>query len=158
MVPSRPPPFLIFRGAKISDHFPDILVTTKHTYEIEYKYTYTCTNPLCGLDFGRQRKLDLTRLACGACKSRLEQTKPVLKVGKENKVNPFGMFVKEKFAVVKKDNPGMKHKDIMGILASMYREKEAGGGDKKEVEYVVIEESDDEIGGAATALEDLDLQ
>lgn len=71
-------------------------------------------------------------------------------------MNPFGMFVKEKFAVVKKDNPGMKHKDIMGILASMYREKEAG--DKKEVEYVIIEESDDEIGEAATALEDLDLQ
>ena len=156
LLPSSP---LDVRGLNISNQFPDILVTTKHTYEIEYKYTFTCTNPLCGLDFGRQRKLDLSRLACGACKSRLEQTKPVPRAGKgkENKANPFAEFVKRNFAGVKKENPGMKHKEIMGVLGKMYREEKDGGrGELKEV--IVIEESEDEIGEVATALEDLDLQ
>jgi len=50
----------------------------------------------------------------------------------------------------------MKHKEIMGILARMYREEKGGG--RKEVEYIVIQESDDDIGDVQTALEDLDLQ
>lgn len=95
-------------------------------------------------------------MACGACKSRLEQTKPVPRAGKENKANPFGMFVKDNFAQVKRENPMMKHKEIMGILARMYREEKGGG--RKEVEYIVIQESDDDIGDVQTALEDLDLQ
>src|SRR5579859_3594227 len=65
------------RGARITKCFPDIQVTTKHTYEIEYKYMYTCSNASCGLDFGRQRKLDVTGVVCGDCKSRLVQTKTV---------------------------------------------------------------------------------
>jgi len=101
----------------------------------------------------------LSRLACGACKSRLEQTKPVLRAGKgkENKANPFAEFVKGNFAEVKKENPGMKHKEIMGVLGKMYREEKDGrGGEEKDV--IVIEESEDEIAEVASALEDLDLQ
>lgn len=72
-------------------------------------------------------------------------------------MNPFAEFVRGNFAGVKKENPGMKHKEIMGILGKMYREeKDGGGGEGKEV--IVIEESEDEIGEVATALEDLDLQ
>jgi hypothetical protein len=102
----------------------------------------------------------LSRLACGACKSRLEQTKPVARAGKgkENKANPFAEFVKGNFAGVKKENPGMKHKEIMGVLGKMYREEKDGGGGGEGKEVIVIEESEDEIGEAATALENLNLQ
>ena len=106
----------------------------------------------------------MSRLACGACKSRLEQTKPVLRAGKgkENKANPFAEFVKGNFAGVKKENPGMKHKEIMGVLGKMYlEEKSAGGGssgDGETKEVILIEESEDEVAEVATALEDLDLQ
>jgi hypothetical protein len=138
--------------------FPDIVVTTKHEYEIEYKYTYTCTNALCGLDFGRQRKLDLTRMACGSCKSRLSQTKPVPKSsGKEDKVNPFGMFVKDHFASVKKENPGSPHKDIMGILSKRYREQTETQEKHSERETIVIEDSDEEVKEVVTSLAILNL-
>jgi HMG (high mobility group) box len=139
-----------WRGSKITKVFPDILVTTKHQYEIVYKYTYTCSNPLCGLDFGRQRKLDLTRLGCGACKSKLTQTKPAPKSssGKENKSNPFGMFVKDHFAEVKRENPGITHKDIMAILSKRYREQKDGVKGEissKDSEIILIEDSEDEV-------------
>lgn len=104
---------------------PDIQVTTKHTYEINYKFTYTCSNAACGLEFGRQKKIDLTKLVCGTCKSRLLQTKPAPKEnsGKENRANPFAMFVKERFNEVKRENPGCAHKHVMAILSKMYREQ-----------------------------------
>ena len=88
---------------------------------------YTCTNALCGLDFGRQKKLDLTRLVCGNCKSALAQTEPALKMTceKEKKPNLFGLYVKENFAVVKKENPGTPHKEIMGILSKRYHEQKS---------------------------------
>jgi hypothetical protein len=98
----------------------------------------------------------LSRIACGACKSRLEQTKPVPRgEGKENKANPFAEFVKVNFAGVKKGNPGMRHKEIMGVLGTMYREEKNGRRGQGEEEVILIEESDDEV---VTALEDLDLQ
>jgi hypothetical protein len=128
------------RGAKITKMFPDIQVTTKHTYEIEYKFMYTCSNASCAVDFGRQKKIDLDRLFCGACKSRLCQTKPAPKEGKENKrANPFGMFVKEYFMGVKRKNPGCSHKEIMTTLSRMYREQK---GNNKEGTLMGNEESD----------------
>jgi hypothetical protein len=118
---------------------------------------------LCGLDFGRQKKLDITHLVCGGCKSELTQTKPVPKVmgGKENKVNPFGMFVKEHFASVKRDNPGSPHKDIMGILSKLYKEnKEKGAGmsgsGHKDIETILVE-SDEEVENVATTFDSLEL-
>jgi predicted SprT family Zn-dependent metalloprotease len=127
------------RGSRITHAFPDIEVTTKHAYEIEYKFMYTCSNASCGLDFGRQKKIDLNRLVCGACKSRLFQTKG--STGKENRANPFGEFVRGNFADVKRENPGSVHKEIMGVLSRMYKE-----GKEKRAEAEGIEEV---VGGVA---------
>jgi hypothetical protein len=104
--------------------FPDISVSTKHEYEIEYKYIYTCTNPACGIDFRRQRKLDLVRMGCGKCKSRLIQTKPnpnVATTVKQHNLNPFSLFLKENFPGVKREYPRCPHKEIMGTLSRRYR-------------------------------------
>lgn len=96
---------------------------------------YTCSNASCGLDFGRQKKIDLNRLVCGACKSKLFQTKG--SVGKENRANPFGEFVKGHFAEVKSENPGCAHKEIMGILSRMYREDKERRWEVEEAEEMV---------------------
>lgn len=106
--------------------------------------------------------MDLTRLACGACKSKLSQTKPVPKSssGKENKSNPFGMFVKDHFVEVKRENPGITHKDIMAILSKRYREQKDGVKGKislKESEIIFIEDSEDEVVDMVTSIGTLNL-
>jgi hypothetical protein len=149
-----------FRGARITKQFPDILVTTKHTYEIEHKYTYTCRNPLCGLDFGRQRKLDLTKIVCGQCKSQLAQIRPLPKTssGKENSPNPFGMFVKQHFAAVKKENPSSSHKEIMMTLSKRYREQKDNKIKEETTDKdTCLIESEDEIEDIITSLGIIDL-
>lgn len=52
-----------------------IKVTTKHNYEIEYKYVWECVG--CTQTYGRHSKsIDPGRQRCGGCKGRLEQIKP----------------------------------------------------------------------------------
>lgn len=110
--------------------------------------------------------MDISKLCCGECKSRLVQTKPSpgKGEGKENcnrKVNnPFGMFVKEHFAGVKRENLGMGHKDVMAILSTMYREQKDGVTDESllaKSERIVIEDSGDEIEDVATSIGILNL-
>src|SRR5205085_10373762 len=135
---------LISRGSKITAAFPDIHVTTKHTYEIVYKYIFTCSNALCNRDFGRQSKLDLSRVCCGGCKSPLIQTKPAINREKGEmagrRTNLFGMFVGEFFAEVRRENPGVTHKEVMGILSRMYKERKEKSGKE---DYTVGQEEID---------------
>ncbi|KAJ5659558.1 hypothetical protein N7507_006009 [Penicillium longicatenatum] len=52
-----------------------INVTTKHSYQIDYKYVWSCVS--CGQTYGRHSKsIDPTRVRCGACKNKIEQIKP----------------------------------------------------------------------------------
>ena len=65
-------------AAKCSEQFGDrgIHVTTKHSYDIDYKYIWECTN--CSTEFKRHSKsIDPSKHQCGSCKSKLVQTKPV---------------------------------------------------------------------------------
>lgn len=69
-------------------------VGTTHSYEVEYKYVWTCSGSSavigetpaaaapassagCGREYGRHSKsIDVTKVVCGACKGKLVQTKP----------------------------------------------------------------------------------
>ena len=54
-----------------------VCVTTKHSYEIEYKYIWMCTQPGCALEYRRHSKsIDPAKHACGKCKGKLEQIRP----------------------------------------------------------------------------------
>src|ERR1700721_2366081 len=121
-----------YRGVKISEKFPDIIVSTKHSYEIDYKYEYECSNSACFARFGRQKKLDLMKMVCGACQNRILQVKPAMKESGKERKNPFGEVVREHFKDVRNKNKGLSHKDIMGFLSSMYKEtkknEEKNGG------------------------------
>ena len=82
-------------------------------------------------------------------------------------MNIFGMFVKENFAEVRRVNPGVAHKEVMGILSRMYKEKkemgtESGGKGMSEEgklvkERTVIEIEDDEVAELGRTLEEVVL-
>ncbi|KAI5290539.1 hypothetical protein KEM52_000425, partial [Ascosphaera acerosa] len=56
-------------------HF-GITITTRHTYEIAYKYVWSCGQ--CGLEYGRHSKsIDPSKVRCGRCKTgSLTQIRP----------------------------------------------------------------------------------
>lgn len=162
---------------KVSTRFGDrgIEVTTKHTYEIDYKYIWECEN--CGLEFKRHSKsIDPARHRCGACKSLLVQTKPVPRGGKDGEKSGLGeyqLFVKENMKVVRRENPGSPQKEIMGLVGKRYQEFKAakalmvGGGVEKELVAVGVAEvvpskestpvEDDAVQGVVRKLDFLDL-
>ncbi|KAI9804147.1 MAG: hypothetical protein M1825_001549 [Sarcosagium campestre] len=95
-----------------------ISVTTKHSYEIDYKYIWNCT--ACPALFKRHSKsIDPGRHACGVCKAKLTQVKPV-----PRKTGPseYQTFVKENFSEVKKEFPGIPQKEVMVIVGQRFRQ------------------------------------
>lgn len=127
-------------AAQCSRHFSDrgIQVTTKHAYEIDFKYVWTCE--ACATEFKRHSKsIDPTRHRCGACKSVLKQTKPVprgagaknvSKVGTNgNTATPgpseYQKFMKEHMAIVRRENPNSPQKVIMTLVADKWTRAKA---------------------------------
>lgn len=115
-----------FKGwaAKVTTVFGDrdIDVTTKHSYDIDFKYVWECT--MCGLEFKRHSKsIDPERHRCGACKSELKQTKPVPRTTK-GKESEYQRFMKEQMRLIKEKNPGSPQKDIMRIVASRWSQRQ----------------------------------
>ncbi|PPJ57665.1 hypothetical protein CBER1_00076 [Cercospora berteroae] len=144
-------------GRKCSQAFKDrgIEVTTKHSYEIEYKYVWQCVEEEeCGMEFKRHSKsIDPKRHRCGGCKGNLVQIKPVPRGGpaktaigkveggeaEENKggavaapkINGYAAYVKQHFAQLKKSLPsGTSHKEVMEALGRQYRAEKAAAGTK----------------------------
>ncbi|PNP45970.1 hypothetical protein THARTR1_10843 [Trichoderma harzianum] len=96
-----------------------IKVTTKHSYEIDFKYVWTCT--ACGCEYKRHSKsIDPKRHRCGACKASLEQTKPTPRQTPTGQLSGYQLFVKEQMKVVKSENPNNPQKEIMGIIAERW--------------------------------------
>jgi predicted SprT family Zn-dependent metalloprotease len=122
-------------GRKCTSAFKDsgIEVTTKHTYEIDYKYVWQCSNEDCGAEFKRHSKsIDLKRHTCGSCRSTLIQIKPVPRKGKDagskepGAPTGYAAYVKLNFAKVKATlAPGASQKEIMEAVAKKYREEKA---------------------------------
>ena len=120
-------------------------MTTKHSYEISYKYAWVCVGDAgfggCGMVYERHsRSVDPKRHTCGACKGRLVQIRPAARkaagvkgAGGENGEAGLGdggmggqsayqKFVKEQFKVVREEL-GMKSpmKDVMKEVGARYR-------------------------------------
>merc|ERR1712000_117810 len=67
-------------------------VTTKHSYEIDFKYVWECT--ACGIEVKRHSKsVDPKKHRCGSCKSTLKQTKRTPRGS--GKPSEYQLFVKE---------------------------------------------------------------
>lgn len=129
-----------------------IHVTTKHSYEIDYKFVWRCVSNIhhddgregeeggCGTEYKRHsRSVDPKRHRCGRCKGVLVQVKPVPRGGgggsnssavtvptAKSCGNGFAGFVKIHFAEMKKSfPPGASHKEVMEALGKKYRAEKA---------------------------------
>jgi predicted SprT family Zn-dependent metalloprotease len=155
-------------AAKCSRAFGDrgIEVTTKHSYEIEYKYIWECEN--CGMEFKRHSKsIDTGKHRCGVCKAKLVQTKPVPRAGGKERLTGYQAFVKENMGRIREENPGSPQKVIMGLVGKRYQEFKAtklreaavGGGGVEVVEVESKEGSpvEEDLGNVARKLVFLDL-
>jgi predicted SprT family Zn-dependent metalloprotease len=99
-----------------------IKVTTKHTYEIDFKYIWECVS--CGHEHKRHSKsIDPARHRCGKCKDELKQTRPVPRAtgGK----TAYQMFVKEQMRVVRDENPGATQREVMKLIGEKWKARNA---------------------------------
>ncbi|KAG5985309.1 hypothetical protein E4U55_006789 [Claviceps digitariae] len=115
-------------AAKCSLLFGDrgIRVTTKHSYEIDFKYLWQCVS--CHLEYKRHSKsIDVERHRCGSCKSKLEQIRPAprgsKKYNEHSGQSPYQLFVKEQMQMVKRENPAVLQRDLMKIIAKKWAAK-----------------------------------
>lgn len=111
------------RARKCSEafHHRGIEVTTKHSYTIDYKYIWECTN--CSVEFKRHSKsIDPARHTCGSCKSKLVQTKPVPRTAAPSQ---YQLYFKAHFQQTKIAHPDISHKEVMGLIAKTYKEDKA---------------------------------
>lgn len=125
-------------GRKCSAAFRDrgIEVTTKHTYEIEYKYIWRCSNEECATEFKRHSKsIDPKRHTCGACRSQIMQIKPAPRKMKDGTVfgcsgaTGYAAYVKLHYGKVKSGlRVGASQKEIMEAVARQYRADKTSAG------------------------------
>ncbi|KAK2062351.1 hypothetical protein LY76DRAFT_565297 [Colletotrichum caudatum] len=114
-------------AAKCSQRFGDrgIEVTTKHTYEIDYKYIWECTE--CGLEYKRHSKsINPERHRCGSCKAMLKQTKPTPRA--IGKTSEYQQFFKEQMKIVKQEHPKSPQKEVMRIIGERWAKR--GGSNR----------------------------
>ncbi|KAK3985633.1 SprT-like family-domain-containing protein [Cladorrhinum sp. PSN332] len=115
-----------------------IEVTTKHSYEIDFKYVWSCEE--CATEFKRHsRSIDVARHRCGVCKGVLRQVKPTPRGGGGGNTSKGGegggkggggggglseyqVFMKEEMKRVKEGNPKMKQNEVMKIVAGRWKE------------------------------------
>ena len=98
-------------------------VTTKHSYEIEYKYVWLCDNADCAAEFKRHSKsINPERHKCGSCRGTLRQVRPAPRRGHAG----YAAFVKCHFGEMKKSLPGASQREVMEAIGRKYRQEKAG--------------------------------
>jgi germ cell nuclear acidic protein len=100
-----------------------IEVTTKHSYDIDFKYVWECS--ACAMEYKRHSKsINPERHRCGGCKGVLKQTKPTPRAGAGagGKSNPseYQKFMKEQMKLLKAEDPSSPQKDIMRRVADRW--------------------------------------
>lgn len=111
-------------ASKATKAFGDrgVKVTTKHTYDIDYKYIWSCET--CQSQYKRHSKsIDCARHRCGSCKGMLQQIKPVPR--NSGKPTEYQIFVKEQMKIVKQENPHIAQKDVMKAVAVKWAARRA---------------------------------
>ncbi|KAH8840497.1 hypothetical protein MCOR07_004251 [Pyricularia oryzae] len=137
-----------------------INVTTKHSYEIDFKFAWECVE--CAGEYKRHsRSINPQRHRCGRCKGELRQTKPVPrgaaaggKPGESKKKEPteYQLFMKEQMKIIREENPGSPQKDVMKQVAERWAKvKPKTKGAKKGA-------SVDDLDSATKGLVDLTLE
>ncbi|OLN87704.1 HMG box-containing protein C19G7.04 [Colletotrichum chlorophyti] len=99
-----------------------IEVTTKHSYEIDFKYIWACAE--CGTEFKRHSKsINPERHRCGTCKGLLKQIKPVPRASSGKAPSEYQLFFKEQMKLVKQEHPKSPQKEVMRIIADRWAKR-----------------------------------
>ncbi|KAJ6788913.1 hypothetical protein PWT90_00124 [Aphanocladium album] len=94
-----------------------IKVTTKHNYEIDFKYIWQCED--CSSSYKRHSKsINTDKHRCGGCKGKLLQIKPAPRNG--GKPSEYQLFIKEEMKALKQENPSSPPKVIMQMAAEKW--------------------------------------
>ncbi|PKS10860.1 hypothetical protein jhhlp_002617 [Lomentospora prolificans] len=106
-------------ASKCSEAFADrgIEVTTKHSYDINFKYIWKCVS--CGIEYKRHSKsINPQRHRCGGCKDHLEQIKPPPRA--RNGLTEYHLFVQEQMKKIRLEYPGMLQRETMRMIADRW--------------------------------------
>ncbi|KAK3070797.1 hypothetical protein LTR53_009831 [Teratosphaeriaceae sp. CCFEE 6253] len=109
-----------------------VQVTTKHAYQIEYRYIWRCSNDDCAAECKRHSKsIDPKRQTCGSCRGTLLQIKPVPRkdaAGGGGAPTGYAAYVKTHFASVRAGLPsGASQKEVMEAVGRQYRAEKVSG-------------------------------
>ena len=125
-------------GKRVEATFPDMKVSTCHSYEIHYKYRYACTGKDCGQSFGRQSKsFDVNKKVCGKCGAKFALLGAFNRDGTPaptREPSAFAKYIKAEFSVAKKARPAATHGELMAYLGERWRAGGASAADDDGVE------------------------
>ncbi|ATY64848.1 SprT family metallopeptidase, putative [Cordyceps militaris CM01] len=108
-----------------------IKVTTKHSYQIDFKYVWQCGG--CSCSYKRHSKsINPEKHRCGGCQGKLVQIKPVPRNG--GKPSEYQLFIKDEMKALKREDPSSPQKVIMQMAAERWarRSKPAESQQAKE--------------------------
>ncbi|KAK9794281.1 putative SprT-like family-domain-containing protein [Seiridium cardinale] len=113
-------------GQKCMDAFKDrgIVVTTKHNYEIDFKFIWRCAD--CTAEVKRHSKsVDPVKQKCGRCRGTLEQVKPVPRAaGKGKGKSAYQEFVSQEMKVLKAEGRALSFKEMMGVVSIRWKSQQ----------------------------------
>ncbi|KAI1385322.1 SprT-like family-domain-containing protein [Hypoxylon trugodes] len=122
-----------------------INVTTRHNYEIEYKYVWRCEG--CAEEVKRHTKsVSTEKHRCGRCRGKLIQIKPTPRNGgggstatngaepqsTKKKPNAWQEFLGKEMKALTQSNPGMPWKERMGIVSAKWEQVKQQSPQKKD--------------------------
>ncbi|OAA73749.1 hypothetical protein ISF_00650 [Cordyceps fumosorosea ARSEF 2679] len=127
-------------AAKCSRAFSSrgIKVTTKHSYEIDFKYVWQCGG--CSCNYKRHSKsINPEKHRCSGCHGKLVQIKPVPRNG--GNPNEYQLFIKNEMKTLRQENPGSPQKVILQKAAEKWvkRSKLSGSQPAQEVGDIVAQ-------------------
>ena len=139
---ARPPHGKVFKdwADKAMEKYPDLNVTTCHTYDIHYKFRWQCANDWCGRVYGRHsNSINVKKQACGICSGKLNFMGKFNADGTPQKArapSQFSLFVKEHYKSAKEEckqgTAGTTdHATIMKLLSEKWNEKKEAMNGKK---------------------------
>ncbi|XP_053812068.1 germ cell nuclear acidic protein [Vidua chalybeata] len=112
--------FWRFYANKSAVIHPELPVVTRcHSYEINYKFTYECVR--CKATIGRHsQSLDTARFVCAFCGGQLALRQPPGTGGTpaRTQLTPFAKYVKENYALAKRQQHGLSHAEVMKKLSA----------------------------------------
>ncbi|KAF3015370.1 hypothetical protein E8E14_011924 [Neopestalotiopsis sp. 37M] len=122
-------------GQKCMDafHSRGIVVTTKHNYEIDFKFIWRCVDCTCEVK-RHSKSVNPEKQRCGRCRGILEQVKPVPRANGKGRT-AYQEFVSKEMKDLKAEGKALNFKEMMAIVSARWKAQQEGNktnpGDKQ---------------------------